>query len=85
MIISQIVKFCCIQPKNVSCNSSNLKLAAFILDCITAVALIVIGSLAISGVISLSPAASWAIFGAGVVYTVMMALEIFGRRQIHIS
>jgi len=85
MIISQIVDLCCVQPSNVSCDKKTVKNIAFALDCIASITLLVLGILAITGTIALSPAAGWAFFGAGLTYASVMLLHVCHRTRVSCS
>lgn len=58
------------------CNQNS----AFTLDCVVATALLVLGTLAVIGTLSLAPGAGWALLGAGAVYATAMFLRIFNER-----
>ncbi len=80
MIISQAVKLC--DCRNTHGSHSAEKNIAFTLDLVAAVALLVIGSLAVAGILPISSPISWALLGGGIVYTAIMTLRTCRRIAI---
>ena len=85
MIISQALDLCFCKPSNVHCSKKTFENTAFALDCLASITLLAIGILFLTGVLSLSPAAGWAILGAGCVYSAAMLLYICNRTRISCS
>lgn len=79
MIIQSIVVDMC------SCSDTCARNTAKTLDWVTAVALLVIGILAATGVLSLSPPLTYSFIGAGVVYTLVMLLRSSIDIRLHCS
>ncbi|MCC5832432.1 MAG: hypothetical protein JJU12_05245 [Chlamydiales bacterium] len=73
MIIYELAELCP-PPRNVRITLETRRQTAFILDGIASITILVLGILAISGTLPISPSAGWALLGAGIVYTSIMLL-----------
>lgn len=83
MIISTAADLFCCKPKNVHIDRDTIKTIAYVLDWITAVALLTIGLLALTNVITVSCLGTGLLLGAGAVYTAIMLLSICVRSDFH--